>query len=224
MWRHCSLCSLSLTKFAQFPPKCFPLGFSHKTQAGVGPVWIFQRCSLHVADTQGFILGQKIAKSDISWLGKFSFTHVGSSGFNVNREQVLKLGAQNSTMPIPVLQKPAQSYPHLLTDMKKKFLIRASCNKAACRGGGKKVEYYNWLFRAKEKEENYHRWWWQMRQPRKLGKMWIIFDYWYGYFCGEAPTSSKPIQQQGATYYNIKLELQNFLPSFFKYPNHCNQY
>lgn len=60
--------------------------------------------------------------------------------------------------------------------VKKKSLTRASRNKAACRGGGKKVEYYNWLFSAKKREENYHRWWWQMWQPRKLGKIWIIFD------------------------------------------------
>lgn len=117
----------------------------------MGLVWIFQRCSLHVTNTQGFILGQKIANSDISWLSKFSFMHVGSSVFNVNRVQVLKLGAQDSTVPIPALKKPAQSYPHLLTDIKKKSLTRASCNEAACRAGGIKVEYYNWLFRGKKK-------------------------------------------------------------------------
>lgn len=121
MHQHSSLCSLSLTKFAPFPPKCFPLGFSHKTQAGMVLVRIFQRRSLCVTNTQGFILGQKIAKSNISRLSKFSFAHVGSSGFNVHGEQVLKLGAQDSTMPIAVLKKPAQSYPHLLTDSPKKI-------------------------------------------------------------------------------------------------------
>lgn len=47
--------------------------------------------------------------------------------------------------------------------------------------GEKDPEPCNWLFSAKE-EENDHRWWWQMWQPRILGKVWHTFDYQYGGF------------------------------------------
>lgn len=171
---------------------------------------------------------QKIAKSDISLLSEFSFPHGGSSVFNVSGEQVLKLGAQDTTVPIPELQNPAQSYPHLLTDIKKKkSLTRASWNKAVCREGGEKVECYNWLFSAKKKRRKIITGGdGRCDSPGNLAKygLYLITDMDPSMVRLQLLLNPSNSKQWHITIENWSYRIFPPFFFFFKYPNHCNQY
>lgn len=195
-----------LTKFAQLPPRQrFPLGFSHlpATQLKMGhtsrdgslsgssiitgnkdPVNMPIAYSQHPAlQERPFWLRQKIAESY-------------TSAYSVNsRLQLRAAGCMGLHGDHCCAQKTCtvQNDPHLLAGILKKSLTRASCNKWACVEGKHQNIVIDYL--VQKKEENYHRWWWQMRQPRILGKIWSIFDYWYGCFYGVVgSTFSKPFQ------------------------------
>ena len=128
---------------------------------------------------------------------KFSSTSAGSPVVRgtPDGEQLHVVAYTGSALTIAVLKKPARcKIAHTSLMAFPKSPTTASCNDRVCVEGKKPNIVIDYL--VQKKEENCHRWWWQMWQPRILGKIWSIFDYWSGCFYGvDSSTSSKPFQQ-----------------------------